>query len=122
MKLMKTKRNKEKQEINDLDKVEPIDYGVVAKPHTPIYKMHRYFARRPYTVFNELVRYYSNPGSFVLDPICGGGGTIILGKKRYKTPTAAAKAVVKRRTVNGWAFWFIRDSNGDWVRLCDFKG
>jgi len=50
------------------------------------------------------------------------GGTIILGKKRYKTPTAAAKAVVKRHTVNGWTFWFIKDSNGDWVRLCDFKG
>jgi len=79
MKLMKTKRNKEKQEIKDLDKVEPIDYGVVAKPHTPVYKIHRYFARRPYTVFNELVRYYSNPGSIVLDPMCGGGVTIIEG-------------------------------------------
>lgn len=27
----------EKEEIKDLDKVEPIDYGVVAKPHTPIF-------------------------------------------------------------------------------------
>lgn len=76
---MKTKRNKEKQEIKDLDKVEPIDYGVVAKPHTPIYKMHRYFARRPYTVFNELIKHYSNPDSIVLDPMCGGGVTIVEG-------------------------------------------
>lgn len=79
MKLMKTKRNKEKQEIKDLDKVEPIDYGVVAKPHTPIYKMHRYFARRPYTVFNELIKHYSNPESIVLDPMCGGGVTVVEG-------------------------------------------
>ena len=67
------------EEIKDLDKVEPIDYGVIAKPHTPVYKMHRYFARRPYTVFNELIRHYSNPGSIVLDPMCGGGVTIIEG-------------------------------------------
>jgi len=69
----------QKEEIKDLDKVEPIDHGVIAKPHTPVYKMHRYFARRPYTVFNELIRHYSNPGSIVLDPMCGGGVTIIEG-------------------------------------------
>ena len=67
------------EEIKDLDKVEPIDYGVIAKPHTPVYKMHRFFARRPYSVFNELIRHYSNPGSIVLDPMCGGGVTIIEG-------------------------------------------
>ncbi|MEO0075417.1 MAG: DNA methyltransferase, partial [candidate division WOR-3 bacterium] len=72
--------NKDKKEvIKDLDKVEPIDYGVVAKPHTPIYKMHRYFARRPYTVFRELIKHYSNPGSIILDPMCGGGVTIVEG-------------------------------------------
>ncbi|MDO9575402.1 MAG: DNA methyltransferase, partial [bacterium] len=75
------KTNRDKEEIKDLDKVEPIDYGVVAKPHTPIYKMHRYFARRPYTVFNELIKHYSNPGSIVLDPMCGGGVTIVEGLK-----------------------------------------
>lgn len=68
-----------KEEIKNLDKVEPIDYGVVAKPHTAIYKMHRYFARRPYTVFNELIKHYSNPGSIILDPMCGGGVTIVEG-------------------------------------------
>lgn len=71
--------NVKRQEIKDLDNLEPIDYGVVAKPHKPIYKMHRYFARRPYTVFRELIEYYSNPGSIVLDPMCGGGVTIVEG-------------------------------------------
>ena len=73
--------NKEKEKIKDLDKIEPIDYGVVAKPHSPIYKMHRYFARRPYTVFNELIKHYSNPDSIILDPMCGGGVTIVEGLK-----------------------------------------
>ena len=27
---------------------------VQAKPHTAVYKMHKYFARRPWNVFNEL--------------------------------------------------------------------
>jgi DNA modification methylase/predicted RNA-binding Zn-ribbon protein involved in translation (DUF1610 family) len=69
----------QEEEIKDLDKIEPIDYGVVAKPHTPVYKMHRYFARRPYTVFNELIKHYSNPGNIILDPMCGGGVTIVEG-------------------------------------------
>jgi len=69
----------QEEEIKDLDKIEPIDYGVVAKPHTSVYKMHRYFARRPYTVFNELIKHYSNPGSIILDPMCGGGVTIVEG-------------------------------------------
>lgn len=71
--------NIERQEIKDLDNLQPIDYGVVAKPHTQVYKMHRYFARRPYTVFNELIKHYSNPGSIILDPMCGGGVTIVEG-------------------------------------------
>lgn len=48
-------------------------------------------------------------------------GTIVLRKKHYKTPTAAAKAIVDRKSVNGWAFWYIKDKNGEWVRLCDYK-
>lgn len=63
--------------IKDLDNLKPIDHGTLAKPHTPVYKMHRYFARRPYSVFNELVKHYSNPGSIILDPFCGGGVTVV---------------------------------------------
>lgn len=67
--------------LKDLDNIKPISHSVPAKPHTPVYKMHRYFARRPWSVFNELIRHYSNPGSIVLDPFCGGGVTIIEGLK-----------------------------------------
>jgi len=64
-----------------LDNLKPIDHGVIAYPHTPVYKMHRYFARRPWSVFNELIRHYSNPRSIILDPFCGGGVTVIEGLK-----------------------------------------
>lgn len=41
--------------------------------------MHRYFARRPYSVFAELVRHYSDVGDAILDPFCGGGVTLVEG-------------------------------------------
>lgn len=50
---------------------------VEAQPHTPIYRMHRYFARRPYNVINRLIEHYSRPGDIILDPFCGGGTTVV---------------------------------------------
>ena len=48
-------------------------------------------------------------------------GFIALPGKRYKSPTAAAKAVVRRRSaINGRAFWYIKDASGEWVRLLDY--
>ena len=67
------------EQIKDLDNLKPIDHAVPAKPHTAVYKMHRYFARRPWSVFRGLVEHYSNPGSIILDPFCGGGVTVIEG-------------------------------------------
>ena len=52
---------------------------VVAAPHTSPYKIHRYFARRPWNVFNEIIKTYSNMGEIVLDPFMGGGVTIYEG-------------------------------------------
>lgn len=50
-------------------------------------------------------------------------GFITLAGKRYKSPTAAAKAVVRRKSaINGRAFWYIKDATGEWVRLLDYKG
>ena len=48
-----------------------------ARPHTPVYKMHKYFARRPWNVFSELISQYSSVGDLVLDPFMGGGVTVI---------------------------------------------
>jgi len=50
---------------------------VEAKVHTPVYTMHKYFARRPWNVFNRLIAYYSSPGDIVLDPFAGGGVTVV---------------------------------------------
>jgi hypothetical protein len=48
-------------------------------------------------------------------------GTILHKGKKYSSPTAAAKAVVDRSSVNGWHFWYIEDVNGDKVKLYKFR-
>jgi len=52
-----------------------------AKPHTAVYRMHKYFARRPWNVFSSLVGQYSSEGDIVLDPFFGGGATIVEAMK-----------------------------------------
>lgn len=54
---------------------------VTAKAHTPPYTIHRYFARRPWNVFQQLIENFSKEGEIILDPFCGGGVTIYEGIK-----------------------------------------
>jgi DNA modification methylase/ribosomal protein S27AE len=57
---------------------------IQAKPHTPVYMMHKFWARRPHNVFAELIAHSSELGDIVLDPFCGGGVTVVeaLGLRR----------------------------------------
>jgi hypothetical protein len=48
-------------------------------------------------------------------------GLIIYKGVKYNTPTAAAKKIVDRITVNGWSFWHIRNQFREWVKLKDYK-
>lgn len=52
-----------------------------AKAHTPPYKIHKYFARRPWNVFAQIISKFSDVNEVVLDPFCGGGVTIYEGLK-----------------------------------------
>ncbi len=52
---------------------ENIDYATVAKPHTPMYLMHKYWARKPHNVVSEYIKHYTKKGDIVLDPFCGSG-------------------------------------------------
>ena len=68
-----------------IEGVQPLRSSITAKGHTPQYRMHKYFARRPYNVFNHIVKHYTKKGDVVLDCFCGGGVTIFeaaaLGRK-----------------------------------------
>lgn len=58
--------------------------AVEAQPHTPPYKIHRYFARRPWNVFSQLIEVFSRENDLVLDPFCGGGVTIYEGLSKNR--------------------------------------
>ena len=66
-------------------KIEQINYATVAKPHTHMYLMHKYWARKPHNVVSEYIKNYTKEGDIVLDPFCGSGPTPIeaikLGRK-----------------------------------------
>jgi len=54
---------------------------VDAKVHTPVYTMDKYFARRPWNVFNQLISHCSSPGDIVLDPFAGGSCDACMSRK-----------------------------------------
>ncbi len=58
--------------------------SVVAEAHTPPYKIHKYFARRPHNVFADLIENFSNPNDTILDVFCGGGVTIYEGLRKNR--------------------------------------
>ena len=66
-------------------RAEPLNYATVAKPHTPMYLIHKYWARKPHNVVSEYIQHYTEEGDIVLDPFCGSGPTPIeaikLGRK-----------------------------------------
>src|SRR3989344_2000758 len=74
--------DREKTETNTSQR--PTYVPVKAEPHTPPYKIHKYFARRPWNVFNQLVNNFSSRGDIILDPFCGGGVTVYEGLKHNR--------------------------------------
>lgn len=56
--------------------IQPLTKTVKALSHTPQYKMHKYFARRPYNVFAHLIAHYTKENDIVLDCFVGGGVTV----------------------------------------------
>ena len=55
--------------------IQNIDYAILAQAHTPMYLIHKYWARKPHNVVAEYIKHYSKEGEVVLDPFGGSGVT-----------------------------------------------
>lgn len=51
----------------------PIDYIIPPKKDRARYKMHKYWAGKPWYVVSEYINHYTKEGEMVLDPFCGSG-------------------------------------------------
>lgn len=103
-----------KKEENAKTNKTPLQISVKAEGHTPQYKMHKYFARRPYNVFNHIIKHYTSKGDIVLDTFCGGGVTVF--------EAAALERNVIGVDLNPLAAFITRMQmfNGDTSQLNDF--
>jgi hypothetical protein len=55
-----------------------INHALVPKPHTHMYLMHKFWARKPDNFVSEYINHYSRKGNIVLDPFCESGVTPIV--------------------------------------------
>lgn len=51
----------------------PIDYTIPSQRDCARYKMHKYWAGKPWYVVAEYIKHFTREGEIVLDPFCGGG-------------------------------------------------
>ncbi|MEM0482817.1 MAG: DNA methyltransferase [Nitrososphaerota archaeon] len=61
--------------VSKIDKLGVIESSV----HTPVYQMHKFWARRPWKVFRKLIQNFTREGDIILDPFAGGGVTLVEG-------------------------------------------
>lgn len=84
------------------EKTEHINYALVAKTHSSMYLMHKYWARKPHNVVSEYILHYSKEGDIVLDPFSGSGVTAIeamkLGRKAIAIDLDPIAAFITRET------------------------
>lgn len=50
-----------------------IDYSILPESFTPMYKIHKYWGRKPWNIFREYIKNYSSENDIILDPFCGSG-------------------------------------------------
>ncbi len=84
------------------ERIEQINYAMVAKTHPSMYLMHKYWARKPHNVVAEYIRHYSKEGDIVLDPFSGSGVTAIesikLGRKAVAIDLDPMSGFITRMT------------------------
>ncbi|MHA1585152.1 MAG: DNA methyltransferase [Promethearchaeota archaeon] len=56
---------------------EDIDYIILPRTHSPMYLMHKYWARKPANIIAHYIKKYSKPNEIVLDPFMGSGVTVL---------------------------------------------
>ena len=54
-----------------------LDYVLLPETHSPMYLMHKFWARKPANIIRHYILKYSAPGDIILDPFMGSGVTVL---------------------------------------------
>ena len=71
--------------------------------------------------FDRQVKLHGTHKGKTLTAYVRKSGLISFDKKRFTSPSNAARHAVKRRTRNGWTFWHYELSPGHWVPLDNLR-
>jgi len=66
----------------------PIDTPSEPKTRSPLYDMHSYWSKKPYTVTAEYIKHFTSENDIVLDPFCGCGVTNIEALRAHRKTIA----------------------------------
>ncbi len=81
-----------------------IDEAVPTSGHSPMYVMHKYFARKQEDVIREYIKNYTNRGEIILDPFCGSGvmigESLKLGRKVIGVDINPVAIFITRNTIS----------------------
>lgn len=64
--------------------ITPIDYSILAEPFPQMYKIHRYWGRKPWNIYGDYIKRYTVPGDIILDPFVGSGLSVAEAIKRER--------------------------------------
>ena len=54
-----------------------IQHAILAKPFSDIYKINKYWGRKPWNIYHAFIKNYSKEDDIILDPFCGSGVSVI---------------------------------------------
>jgi len=76
-----------------------------AKSYSDLYRMHKYWSKKPYNVISDLILKYSKAGNIVLDPFCGSGVTLMESlkenRKAFGIDINPSAVLISKQTIKG---------------------
>lgn len=83
--------------------IDLIDKALPTSGHSPMYIMHKFFARKQEDVIRKYIQTYSKEGDIVLDPFCGSGvmigESLRLGRKAIGVDINPVAIFITRNTI-----------------------
>ena len=107
----------ELQKTNTLG-LENINYAIVEETRPMMYKIMKYWGKKPSNIFNEYIKHYSKEKEIVLDPFCGSGTcpieAVLCGRKAVGIDLNPVAIFIIDRIITPLN---IKEFTKEWIKL-----